>query len=162
MGLLVDTLQVTVLDAGQQVNVIPAEARAQVDIRLLPDTDRDHFLAQVDTALGPTVAYRILLDSPEAPASPVNGLFFGELRRLLENDSKSAAPVTQWVSSGVTDSRYFRERSVAAYGFSPFGLDGESTKGIHASDESISLAVFEGGVATYRRVLSALAGPVGQ
>lgn len=162
IGLLVDTLQVTVLDAGQQVNVIPAEARAQVDIRLLPDTDRAQFLAQVDAALGPTVAYRILLDSPEAPASPIDSAFFGELRRLLESDPQGAAPVTQWVSSGVTDSRYFRQRGVAAYGFSPFGLDGESTKGIHASDESIALPVFEGGVATYRRVLSALAGPLGQ
>ena len=157
-GLLVDTLQVTVLDAGEQVNVIPAEARARIDIRLLPDTDREAFLARVDAALGPTVDYRVLLDSPPTAPSSITSPFFVQLRTRLQ----TTAPVTQYVASGVTDSRYFRERGIAAYGFSPFGLDGESSTGIHAADESIAVAAFERGVATYRDLVLDLATRTGQ
>jgi acetylornithine deacetylase/succinyl-diaminopimelate desuccinylase-like protein len=153
LGLLVDTVQVTTLAAGTQINVIPTEATAKVDVRLLPDTDQAAFLRELDPLLGPFVGYRVLLDAPPATASPTDTPFFIELRDALS----SRAPVAQHVSSGVTDSRFFRERGVAAYGFSPFALDAESMRGIHAADESLEVKAFDDGVATYTRLVQALA-----
>ena len=59
--------------------------------------------------------------------------------------------------AGFTDSRYFREHGVPAYGISPFALDGEEQRGIHAPDESIPLAEFDRGVERMRRIVAALA-----
>ena len=57
--------------------------------------------------------------------------------------------------TGTTDSRYFRERGIPAYGFSPFILSGEEARGIHGADESIPLRKFHQGLAVMQRVVRA-------
>lgn len=150
----VDTVQVTAIDNGRGPNVVAAEASAYVDIRLLPDTDADRFLEEVREALGPGIEVEVLLSSPEAPPSPVGD----PLYRALEDVLSVRAPVLPILISGTTDSRYFRERGVPAYGFSPFGLEPPELLGIHARDERIPEDVFLRGVETMRRILLAYAG----
>jgi acetylornithine deacetylase/succinyl-diaminopimelate desuccinylase-like protein len=58
------------------------------------------------------------------------------------------APVIPTFIPGITDSRYFRERGIAAYGFSPFVLESNEVRGIHGPDERIPLDAFEKGVET--------------
>ncbi len=50
--------------------------------------------------------------------------------------------------AGVTDSRYFRQRGIAAYGFSPFAVGLGDAQGVHGVDERLSTRVFEAGVET--------------
>src|SRR4029077_15091517 len=40
-GLLRNTCSITMLQASNKINVVPPEAQAQVDCRLLPDQDRE-------------------------------------------------------------------------------------------------------------------------
>jgi len=144
-----DTVQVTAIDNGRGPNVVAPEASAYVDVRLLPDTDADRFLEEVRETLGPGIEVEVLLSSPEAPASPVGEALY----RALEEVLSVRAPVVPILISGTTDSRYFRERGVAAYGFSPFGLEPPELLGIHAQDERIPEDVFLRGVETMRRIL---------
>jgi acetylornithine deacetylase/succinyl-diaminopimelate desuccinylase-like protein len=58
---------------------------------------------------------------------------------------------------GFTDSRFFRERGIAAYGVSPFALEGADSAGIHGADERIPLAAFDRGVERLRRIVAAYA-----
>jgi acetylornithine deacetylase/succinyl-diaminopimelate desuccinylase-like protein len=67
------------------------------------------------------------------------------------------APVVPTFVPGFTDSRFFRERRIPAYGLSPFALSGEDTRGIHNPDERIPLAELDRGVARMRRLLAAYA-----
>ena len=64
------------------------------------------------------------------------------------------APVVPAMISGFTDSRYFRERGIAAYGLSPFVLDGDDQRGIHSTDERIPVAELDRGVERTRQLLS--------
>jgi len=154
-ALLTDTAQVTVIEAGDTINVIPCTAKALVDARLLPDTDDEQFMKWVHEKLGDGISTEVLLSEPRSPPSPTDSPFFAELAAFLERE----APVTYHVGLGMTDSRYFRRRGIAAYGFSPFAFDGKSGGGVHAADEFISVREFEKGVERMTKLLFDLAGP---
>lgn len=152
-NLFLDSVQVTVVRAGEAINSIPAEATARIDARLLPDSDAAAVLDRMREALGEAVELRVLLESPPAAPSPAEGPVFTALARTLGSE----APVVPSFISGFTDSRYFRERGVPAYGVSPFALEPDEQRGIHAPDECIPLAEFDRGVERMKKLVAALA-----
>jgi len=148
-NLFLDTVQVTVVQGGERINVIPERAHAQVDVRLLPDTDAQALLATLKQALGKELDVKILLTSGPAPPSPAAGRVWAAMAAALGRQ----APVVPAMISGFTDSRYFRERGIAAYGLSPFVLDGNDQHGIHSTDERIPLVELDRGVERTRQLL---------
>ncbi|MEO8198867.1 MAG: M20/M25/M40 family metallo-hydrolase, partial [Thermoanaerobaculia bacterium] len=66
-SLLTDTLQVTTLTGSERINVVAGEARAGIDVRLLPDTDEPAFVGELGKLLGPGLTLEVLLTSPAAP-----------------------------------------------------------------------------------------------
>lgn len=151
--MLVDTLQVTVLEGAPQINSIAGRARAKIDIRLLPDTDSDAFLAELRALAGGDLEIKVLLTEPPAVASSTDSPFYRELVAALA----PTGPAVPMMTSGFTDSRYFRRQGIQAYGFSPFHLEGEDGRGVHGPNESIGLDVFESGVEQMKSVVYALA-----
>jgi acetylornithine deacetylase/succinyl-diaminopimelate desuccinylase-like protein len=173
-SLLTDTLQITTLAGSERINVVAGEARAGIDVRLLPDTDEQAFVAGIERALGPGFTVKVRLTSPAAPPSPVGSADFRTLAATLATAGASGAggaggattaavpnapavPVVPAFIAAFTDSRYFRTRGIAAYGFSPFALDGLLLRTVHAPDERIPLATLDRGVETMIRVVRALA-----
>ena len=51
-----------------------------------------------------------------------------------------AATIVPRMAAGFTDSHFFREIGIPAYGFIPIILDVEQASGIHGDNEKISLA----------------------
>ncbi len=152
-NLLMDSVQVNVLAAGERINVTPGYAEALVDVRLLPDTDADAFLADLRRRLGDAVEIEVVLAAPRSAASPTDSRDWNRLDEILEAE----APVVPAFIPGVTDSRYFRELGVPAYGLSPFVLEGVQMRGIHGPDETIPISAFETGVDRMTRIVRALA-----
>ena len=150
-NLFLDTVQVTVLNGGERINVIPAVSRARLDVRLLPDTDSDAFLRQVRAALGKEVDAKVVLTSPPTPPSPAAGRFWQAVRSVLGPEG----PVVPAMISGFTDSRFFRERRIPAYGLAPFNLGIADLSGIHNPNERIPLAELDRGVERMRRIVAA-------
>jgi acetylornithine deacetylase/succinyl-diaminopimelate desuccinylase-like protein len=154
-NLFVDSIQVTVLDGGDKINVIPEKARARLDVRLLPDTDAEAFLAEVRKILGDDCEVEVLVTSPPAAPSPTSGPVWSALAKALGADG----PVVPTFVPGFTDSRYFRERRIPAYGITPFALSGEDMRGIHNPDERIPLDELDRGVERMRRAVALYAAP---
>lgn len=148
-GFFLDSLQVTRLEGSERVNVVPGEARAQVDIRLLPDTDQEAYLSWLRDLLGPGIEVRILLDHPPSPPADIQTEVFSGIASVLERE----APVVPVLIAGITDSRYFRARGIPAYGFQPFELEGDALRTVHGPDEHIPVRIFESGVERMRRVV---------
>ncbi len=82
-SLLTDTLQVTTLAGSERINVVAGEARAGIDVRLLPDTDEQAFVAGIERTLGPGFTVKVRLTSPAAPPSPVGSAVFRTLAATL-------------------------------------------------------------------------------
>jgi acetylornithine deacetylase/succinyl-diaminopimelate desuccinylase-like protein len=93
----------------------------------------------------------VLLSSPPTPPSSTQT----ELWTVLERTLGTEAPLVPSFITGTTDSRYFRERGIPAYGFSPFVLAGDEVRGIHGADESIPLERFKNGLLIMKKVVRA-------
>ncbi|MFL1381012.1 MULTISPECIES: M20/M25/M40 family metallo-hydrolase [unclassified Nocardiopsis] len=144
----------TMLAAGYKVNVVPGEATAGVDGRVLPGAEED-FERTMDALTGDRVAWEYAHASPPVSA-PVESPVFAALRAaLLEQDP--GAHVVPVCLSGGTDAKVFARLGIDCYGFSPTwqpeGLD--YTGLLHGVDERVPLEGLRFGVRTLDRFLRA-------
>jgi acetylornithine deacetylase/succinyl-diaminopimelate desuccinylase-like protein len=153
-----DTIALTGLRSGLKHNVIPRSASANLDIRLLPDTDAEGFLETLKEVIGDD-SVRLENDAgsiPEViPASPWDH----ELFRAIETEMTRELPgsiAVPLLTVGGTDSRLFRRRGVPAYGYNPALYTPEIASTIHGLDEHIPLEELERAIRVTYRVLRRL------
>jgi acetylornithine deacetylase/succinyl-diaminopimelate desuccinylase-like protein len=152
-AMLHDTVSLTMLNAGYKANVIPSQATATIDCRLLPETQQSEFIEWLAARLDERrIAVRALQSSVPAPPSDFNGLFFDTVRAVMR-DLRPDGLVAPVLTIGGTDSRFFRARGVNAYGFAPVILTTDDVNTLHGVDEHVSVDNVRFGVeATYRLV----------
>jgi acetylornithine deacetylase/succinyl-diaminopimelate desuccinylase-like protein len=133
-----NTCSITMLNGSAKVNVIPPEAGAELDCRLLPDQNVDAFKAELRDALNdPGITIEQLLGFAPAVSSTDNALY-----KALESVTKAHYPtaaIVSSVSTGFTDSHFFRDRGIASYGYSPFLIPQADESGVHGNNERISV-----------------------
>jgi acetylornithine deacetylase/succinyl-diaminopimelate desuccinylase-like protein len=139
-AILRNTISLTGLAGSNKVNVIPAEASAEIDIRLLPDQSPDSMLATLTRIVADTAVHFQSLLSPKAPfESPVNT----ELFRAVERAAKERDPnvfVTSSMMTGATDRPSYRKLGIIAYGLDPFRVEvADEQRGVHGNDERLSV-----------------------
>jgi acetylornithine deacetylase/succinyl-diaminopimelate desuccinylase-like protein len=153
-----NTISLTVLRAGSKTNVIPPEASAELDARLLPDQDPDAFLADLRQVIADDqIRVETLLSFPPA-SSPREHPFFDALSEIAARRHPGAVISTP-LATGFTDCHYFRERDVPCYGFMPFELSDRDASLVHGNDERLLLANLKSGAHLLYELASRLAGP---
>jgi len=154
-ALIRNTITPTVLEGSPKTNVIPAEASAQLDCRLLPGEKPADFLDQLRDVIGDdSISIETLLSFPASSSDPESGLV-AAIRRMASQEL-GGAPVVPSVTPGFTDSHYFRDHGVASYGFVPFILSEDEEKTVHGTNERVSLENLRDGVRRLVSVLRAL------
>jgi acetylornithine deacetylase/succinyl-diaminopimelate desuccinylase-like protein len=144
-----DTVTVTIITAGNKVNVIPSHAEADVDCRLLPETDPKEFIRQVEAAIGPRITLEARLSPIKTEASPASGELWDAITKVIRADFKGMGYAPTMMTA-VTDSRFLRAKGIPVYGFLPIVLKGADADGIHGIDERLSIENFDRGLrATY-------------
>jgi acetylornithine deacetylase/succinyl-diaminopimelate desuccinylase-like protein len=144
-ALIRDTITPTVLVGSPKTNVIPTEASAELDCRLLPGEKPADFLALLRETIGDDSIQLETLLSFAASASDADSAFMTAVRKLAASEL-GGVPVVPSVIPGFTDSHYFREQGLASYGFIPFLLTEEDEKSVHGVDERVSLDNLRQGV----------------
>jgi acetylornithine deacetylase/succinyl-diaminopimelate desuccinylase-like protein len=143
LGLLLsDSITPTAITAGYKSNVVPAEARASFDCRLLPDTDLEAFVTSIDTKARRRGGR--IVNVVQKGHGPVSSK--GPLLDVLDKASKQIAPdglPMVSLSPGITDLRFFRARGATGYGWTPLVLTPQLLATIHGHDERIPVAAFE-------------------
>jgi len=157
-SMLRDTIAPTMLSAGVRANVIPSEARATLNVRLLPGDTIDVLLADLTKLINdPQIRFEVQPDAGlAAPPSSLESDFYATITKAASQEF-SGAPVLPFLSAGATDSAQLRLHNVQAYGLSPFPMSDEDSRRVHADDERIPLASFDKGVAFIARVVSEFA-----
>ncbi len=138
-ALVSNTVTLTTVGSGQKHNVIPGDARATLDCRLLPGEDTDAFLAHLrdviaDDGVKIDVVYRF-----EPLVSEVPQELMEQIEATLQHESPGAV-LLPMMSPGFTDSRIYREHGVPAVGFVPVLLTTDQLGTVHGHDERISTA----------------------
>jgi acetylornithine deacetylase/succinyl-diaminopimelate desuccinylase-like protein len=145
-AMLRDTVVPTMLSAGIRPNVIPPEARAVMNVRLLPGDLTQPFLAKLSEVVNdPQVRFEAEPDAAESsPSSSPTSDLFNSIARVAKQQFPGAA-VVPMMSTGFTDSSYLRMRNVEAYGLG-FPLTSEDEARVHSNDERLPVSSFNQGV----------------
>jgi acetylornithine deacetylase/succinyl-diaminopimelate desuccinylase-like protein len=152
------TVTITVLSAGGKRNVIPAEATAEVDCRLLMGDDPDEFVDWVRRTIDDDQVEVQATQPPKAPnLSPTDTAVYRALADVLRSRMANV-DVAPAILTGASDSWVFRRYGLHSYGFSPFVLDEGELFRIHGNDERISVENVRAGVRTYTELLLHLYG----
>ncbi len=133
-----NTISVTMLEGSSKVNVIPSQASAKIDIRLLPGEDPKEFLKELRRVIGDeSIKIERILSIPPI-SSPTNSELFQTISEVSRNHDPEAV-ITTPLLRGFTDCHYFRERGILCYGFIPFKKSDKERSRVHGNDERISV-----------------------
>ena len=156
-ALLRNTCSITMLRASNKINVIPPDAEAQLDCRLLPDQDHTAFVRELAGAINdPSIGIDTIIAFTAAVSSTDTPLYRSIVDVIRRNyPTASVAPA---VSTGFTDSHWFRDLGIASYGFSPFVIPAADEGGVHGNNERISIENIRKGTAMMLDLVRGIAG----
>ncbi len=153
-----NTIAPTILKAGSQINVIPSEAEALLDARILPGWTPERFLGELQAIFGEDAAIEFINPSEGLEADPESPLFDVIKAVLKEHDSEATAIPT--LLTGATDAKHVARLGSKVYGFAPElyipGFNGWS--GVHGHDECISVESMRWGTRVLYDVVAQFAG----
>lgn len=150
-----DTIAPTILQAGVRSNVIPSEARAVLNIRLIPGDTIDVLVNDLKKLVNdPQIRFEI---APEgglaAPNSSLENGFYNLITKVSAQEF-GGVPVIPFMSTGATDSAQLRLHGVQAYGLRPFPISEADDARVHGDEERLPLASFPQGVDLMVRIVS--------
>jgi acetylornithine deacetylase/succinyl-diaminopimelate desuccinylase-like protein len=136
--LLRDTISLTMLGGSGQTNVIPPDAWANLDVRLLPGGDPQAFLQSIRRVVDdPDVTVQPLnAEFRVANSSPTNTKLFQAIRRV-SNEYFPGTPVAPRITSGYTENQRYRPLGINSYGFSPYTATSAEGSTEHGNDERV-------------------------
>lgn len=157
--LLRDTISLTMMGGSEQTNVIPAEAWANLDVRILPGGDPRALLEQIRKVVDdPNVTVEPLnSEFREANYSPTNTTLYAAIRTVSEKYFPGT-PVVPHITSGYTENQRYRPLGIAAYGFTPYTATEEEGNTEHGNDERIRVEEVRRGPRILFDVVVAVAG----
>ncbi|HVH24343.1 MAG TPA: M20/M25/M40 family metallo-hydrolase [Pseudonocardia sp.] len=147
-----DTANPTMLKAGYKANVIPSNAEAVVDCRVLPGRE-EAFLREVDELIGPDVTREWVTH-----LAPLETGFDGPLVEAMAAALRAEDPTSRTVPymlSGGTDAKHFAELGMRCFGFAPLRLppDLDFASLFHGIDERVPLDALRFGTRVLDRFL---------
>ena len=131
-----DTISSTGLGGGFKHNVIPADASATLDCRLLPGQSHDAFLKELREVIDDGQITLSTQLRSESGTSDFDTELVDVIREVV-GEQVEGAIVAPLPTLGFTDSRVLRRRGVKAYGFVPTLMDASLAAGIHGHNERV-------------------------
>jgi carboxypeptidase PM20D1 len=153
------TTAVTQLSGSPKDNVLPSEAVAGVNFRVLPGDTVELVLKRARAVVDdPRVEVRLRSPGFEpSPVSPVDSASFALLARTIR-ESFPDAIVTPSLVVGATDSRHYAPVTSEIYRFLPIRMDSSDMKRPHGIDERLSTENFADAVRYQVQLLQNAAG----
>jgi len=153
--LLRNTVNATIVRAGEKVNVVPAFVDVELDARALPGFGPDDVIGELQDLVGDDIELELVRYDQGPPAPRLDQ--FETLAGIIRELEPGAIPVPL-LQAGVTDARFFAQLGIQNYGFLPLRLpsDFRFTGLIHAADERVPADAIEFGAEAVFRALERL------
>ena len=156
-AILRNTVSITVLRGSDKTNVIPPEASAELDVRLLPGERPADFVRELRRVIADSsVEITPLRPERQATTSPLDGPMIEAIREAVQA-MEPGALITTPMLAGYTDSYYYRAIGIGAYGISPFRLSEVDARTVHGNDERVTVENLRFGVEFMYRIVEKVA-----
>jgi acetylornithine deacetylase/succinyl-diaminopimelate desuccinylase-like protein len=156
--LLRDTISLTMLGGSRQTNVIPPEAWANLDVRILPGGDPKAVQAALQEVVNdPNVTVEALnREFQEANYSGTDTALYAAIREVSAKYFPGT-PVVPHITSGYTENQRYRPLGINSYGFNPHTATDEEGNTEHGNDERIRVEEVRRGPRVLFDVVAAVA-----
>jgi len=159
-ALLRSTVAPTLIHGGVQVNVLPQNATAALNLRLIPgdsiEQAIEHIRQSIDDPRVDVVALPLAKEA--SPMSSIESPAFDQLHRSIREVYPEVA-VAPFVLVGSTDSVHYRDISTDIYRFIPARIAERDTQRFHGIDERIALEDYVQIVQFFHQLILNTAGP---
>ena len=138
------TITPTIIHGGVKENVIPSECETVFDCRILPGQESAQAIALIKALLAEVDSEKLVFESlqvQEASESTAVTPLYAVISEVLREFEPNCG-VTPMLTTGGTDSRFFRRKGSVCYGFQPMYPEESSGKVVkreHGIDERISV-----------------------
>jgi acetylornithine deacetylase/succinyl-diaminopimelate desuccinylase-like protein len=154
-AMLRDTVTPTMLQAGVRQNVVPSEARAVLNLRMLPGNLPETLVMKLQQLVNdPQIRFSIEPGAGVAtPSSSTTSDLYNTITKVAGQQFPGTT-VLPYMSTGATDSDQLRLRSVQAYGLLPFPLTEDDLLRMHADNERVPINSFQKGIEFLYNIVS--------
>lgn len=146
----------TRIEGGHADNALPQLARATVNCRAMPG----HNMDELEEAMAKSVwDEQVTITATEKDTAGPSLAVDASLLRAVEEVTEAmwpGVPAIPMMSSGATDSRYFRKAGIPAYGVSGIFVEMDDMRA-HGKDERVGVKQFYEGYEFLRRLVTKLA-----
>ncbi len=150
-----DACSLTRMQGSSKINVVPPEAWAEIDCRILPDRPSEIFVDEMREMLEDTgVEIDVIMAFTPAVSSTETRLF--KAIEAVTAERHPGSRVMPAVATGFTDSHFTRDLGIASYGFDPTIVQEAEYATLHGNDERVSVAAFKRGVSDHLAIIVAL------
>jgi len=152
------TTAVTVMNGGVQENVVPQQASASVNFRMLPGTDEEDVLEHVRSVIDDEsieLALGMVTHPPE-PAD-IDGPHFAAIARAVRSVYRDAVVVPALLY-GATDSRHYAALTDNVYRFHGMRLPLEDVSGFHGTNERVQIVNYANAIEILARMVLEMTG----
>ena len=159
-ALLHTTTAATMIGGGVKDNVIPVEAHAVINFRILPGDTPASVLAHVRRAVDdPRVKVRVFGEQPHAPSpeSDPSAPQFATIARTIRQLHPDTV-VAPYQLTGASDSRYFTALTPNIYRFLPVHFRPDDLERFHGIDERVAVAGYLDVIRFYHLLMKNAAG----
>ena len=149
------TTAVTMISGGIKDNILPAQAQAAANFRLMPGDRIADVVAHVRKVIQDDA---VQLNIPEvgrweaSPISSIEGDAYKRMARVVEQVFPEALPAP-YLMLGASDARYYHSVCDQVFRFSPYSLDQEQLQTIHAANERIAVTEMARMVQFYGQIM---------
>jgi len=150
-----DTCSITRFEASNKINVVPPEAWAEIDCRILPDRPSEIFVNELREMIRDTgVEIEVIMAFTPA-VSATNTLLYRAIEEVT-GERHPGSRVMPSVATGFTDSHFTRDLGIPSYGFDPIVVPEAEFSRIHGNDERVSVDAFKRGVIDHLAIIGAV------
>jgi len=138
------TIAPTIINGGVKENIIPSECEASFDCRVLPGQSVDETLATIKVLLKDVGFDKLsfeIIQMHDGNESTTQTPLYSSIASVLREEDPHCG-ITPTLTTGGTDSRFFRETGSICYGFHPMRPDEPNDlleKRMHGIDERITV-----------------------
>lgn len=157
------TTAATIIRGGVKENVLPSEAKAWVNFRILPGDSIESVLRHVKKTVGPEIEVAVSgpIQNEPSPETPADGSGF----RLLQTTISQVFPgmlAAPNLLSGGTDTKHYQKLTSNVFRFIPVKIQIDDLERVHGTNERVGVATYAGAVRFYAQfVKNAAGGPEG-
>jgi carboxypeptidase PM20D1 len=154
------TTALTVFHSGNKVNVVPAQAEAFVNFRMLPGDTQEEVIRHTHEAIA-NPAVKVERFGFAAEASPISTTGSAAYR-LMNTTIREIFPdtvVAPGLMVAATDSRHMQPIADHVYRFSPVRVKEADLSRFHGTDERISIENYTQMIAFYHRLVTSASQP---